>query len=234
MLGMKAVTISWRTILVNKSVMLGTVVWLCGLPCLAWTQTDNHSNGGTATHPAMAGSRKDAPMPLPASGAVPRADGYVLGVDDVIAVNVWKEADVSRTVTVRADGKISLPLVGELQASAKTPKQLGDEISSKLSSFISEPAVTVIVQEIRSRRFNILGRVERPGSYPLTESATVLDAIAIAGGFRDFAKQKSIYVLRRKLDGTQLRLAFNYKQVIKDKHAEQNIELQPHDTVVVP
>src|SRR5262249_28922237 len=145
-----------------------------------------------------------------------------------------KEADISRTITVRPDGKISLPLVGELQASAKTPKQLQDEISNRLSSFISEPAVTVIVQEARSHRFNILGRVEHPGSYPMGESATVLDAIAIAGGFRDFAKQKAIYVLRNRPDGSQVRLAFNYKEVIRGKHLEQNIKLEPHDTIVVP
>lgn len=231
----RAMTISSRAILVRKCVMLWTFVLLFNLPCWAQTKNDNRkSNGGPAAHLAMAGSRKDAPKPTRASEAALRADNFVLGVDDVIAVNVWKEAEISGTVTVRSDGKISLPLVGELQASAKTPKQLGDEITSRLASFISEPAVTVIVQEIRSRHFNILGRVERPGSYPLTESATVLDAIAIAGGLRDFAKQKSIYVLRRKPDGTLLRLAFNYKQVIKDKRLEQNIELQPHDTVVVP
>lgn len=223
-----------RTIFIGEAVMLWTSVLLSSLPC--WTQTteedDNHkSSGGTV---AVATARTNAPTPIPPSEVAPPADSFVFGVDDVLAVNVWKEAEISRTVTVRSDGKISLPLVGELQASAKTPRQLQDEISSKLSGFISEPAVTVIVQEIRSRRFNILGRVEHPGSYPLTESTTVLDAIAIAGGLRDFAKEKSIYVLRPKLEGTQLRLAFNYKGVIRDKHLEQNIKLQPHDTVVVP
>jgi len=161
-------------------------------------------------------------------------DTYVIGVDDVLAVNVWKEPEVSRTVPVRSDGKISLPLAGEVQASGETPRQLEQELSAKLKSYISEPEVTVIVEQIKSQKFNILGMVAKPGSYLLGNSPTVLDAIAMAGGFRDFAKQKSIYVLRQNSDGTQNRLPFNYKDVIKGKNADQNIKLQPNDTVVVP
>jgi polysaccharide biosynthesis/export protein len=176
----------------------------------------------------------DANVTLSASNGKPHDDAFVIGSDDVLSINVWKEAEISRTVTVRSDGKITLPLVGELQASAKTPKQLEDEISSKLSGYISDPAVTVIVQEIRSQRFNILGQVAHPGSYVLNNTTTVLDAIALAGGYRDFAKQKSIYILRRNPDGSQVRLACNYKDVIKGRHPEQNVKLEPGDTVVVP
>jgi polysaccharide export outer membrane protein len=129
---------------------------------------------------------------------------------------------------------ISLPLAGELQASGQTPHQLEIAIAGKLKSYISEPEVTVIVQEIRSQKFNILGQVARPGSYPLTNASTVLDAIALAGGFRDFAKQKNIYILRQNPDGGQSRLPFNYKEVIKGKDAAQNIKLQPRDTIVIP
>jgi polysaccharide export outer membrane protein len=161
-------------------------------------------------------------------------DTYVIGVDDVLAINVWKEPDVSRTVPVRSDGKISLPLAGEVQASGETPLQLEKLLATKLQSFISEPEVTVIVSEVKSQKFNILGMVSRPGSFPLTNSATVLDAIALAGGFRDFAKQKSIYILRQNPDGSQSRLPFNYKEVIKGKDSAQNIKLQPRDTIVVP
>jgi polysaccharide export outer membrane protein len=182
----------------------------------------------------MNAANKDAATPITASKGTPYDDSFVIGVDDILAINVWKEAEISRTVTVRSDGKISLPLVGELQASAKRPKQLQDEISNKLSPYITEPAVTVIVQEIHSQRFNILGRVEHPGSYQLANSPTVLDAIALAGGFRDFAKQKSIYILRPNPDGTQKVLAFNYKDVVKGQRPEQNVKLEPHDTVVVP
>jgi len=164
----------------------------------------------------------------------PHDDTYIIGADDVLAINVWKEPEVSRTVPVRSDGKISVTLAGEVQASGETPRQLEKELATKLQSFISEPEVTVIVTEVKSQKFNILGQVSKPGSYPLTNSATVLDAIALAGGFRDFAKQKSIYILRQNPDGGQSRLPFNYKDVIKGKNSAQNIKLQPRDTIVVP
>ena len=161
-------------------------------------------------------------------------DSYVIGANDVLAVNVWKEPDVTRSVPVRSDGKISLPLAGELQAAGQTPRQLEQEITKRLQSYISDPEVTVIVTESKSQKINILGMVARPGTYLLAGSTTVLDAIAMTGGFKDFAKQKSIYVLRQNPDGTQKRFPFNYKEVIKGKSLEQNIRLQSGDTVVVP
>ena len=161
-------------------------------------------------------------------------DSFQIGPDDVLAINVWKEPEISRSVPVRSDGKVSLPLVGEVQASGQTPKQLEAEISKKLTSYISEPEVTVIVQQIKSQRFNILGQVTKPGTYPLSNPTTVLDAIALAGGFRDFAKKKSIYVLRQTADGSSARLPFNYKDVIQGKDPQQNIKLEPRDTVYVP
>ncbi len=161
-------------------------------------------------------------------------DRYVIGNDDVLAINVWKEPDISRSLPVRSAGRISLPLGGEVEAAGQTPAKLEIEIAGKLKNYISEPEVTVMVQQINSQKFNVLGMVAHPGSYALTNASTVLDAIAIAGGFRDFAKQKSIYVLRQNTDGTQTRLSFNYKEVIKGVNAAQNVNLQPRDTVVVP
>lgn len=161
-------------------------------------------------------------------------DTFVIGNDDVLAINVWKEPDISRSIPVRSDGKISLPLVGEVQAAGRTPLKLEEEIAGKLRNYIEEPEVTVIVQQINSEKFNILGQVVRPGSYPLTNSATILDAIALAGGFRDFAKQKSIYVLRQNPAGGESRIPCNYKTIVKGNNAEQNIKLQPRDTIVVP
>jgi len=152
----------------------------------------------------------------------------------VLAINVWKEPDISRSLPVRSDGKISLPLAGEVQASGETPLKLEQDIAAKLKNYIAEPEVTVIVQQINSQKFNILGQVNRPGSFALANSVTVLDAIALAGGFRDFAKQKSIYVLRQNPDGTQSRIPFNYKEVLKGHSPAQNIKLQPRDTIVVP
>lgn len=159
---------------------------------------------------------------------------FVIGNDDVLAINVWKEPEISRSIPVRSDGKISLPLVGEVQAAGSTPLKLEQDIAERLKNYIEEPEVTVIVQQVNSQKFNILGQVNKPGAYPLTNSPTVLDAIAIAGGFRDFAKQKAIYILRQNSDGTQSRLPFSYKEVVKGKNTAQNIKLQPRDTIVVP
>jgi polysaccharide biosynthesis/export protein len=190
----------------------------------AFAQSDS------ASHPAPAGAATDKP----AAGKAHSDNSYVIGANDALAIDVWKEPNVSRSVSVRSDGKISLPLVGELQASGQTPLQLEQEIAKRLQSYISEPEVTVIVSESKSQKVNILGMVSKPGAYLLTSSTTVLDAIAMAGGFKDFAKQKAIYVLRQAPDGTQQKIPFNYKDVIKGKNPEQNIRLQSGDTVVIP
>jgi polysaccharide biosynthesis/export protein len=164
----------------------------------------------------------------------PHDDSFVIGNDDVLAINVWKEPDLSRSIPVRSDGRISLPLLGDLQAAGLTPLKLEQDIADKLQPYIAQPEVAVMVQQINSQKFNILGKVAKPGTYPLTNSATVLDAIALAGGCRDFAKQGSIYILRQTPEGGESRISFNYKDVIKGKNTRQNIRLQPHDTIVVP
>jgi len=184
--------------------------------------------------PAAAADKQAGEKTGEGSRAAHSDSAYVIGANDVLAINVWKEPDISRSVPVRSDGKISLPLVGELQAGGQTPRQLEQEITKRLQSYISEPEVTVIVTDSKSQKVNILGMVARPGAYLLTSSTTVLDSIAMAGGFKDFAKQKSIYVLRQAPDGTQNRIPFNYKDVIKGKDPAQNIRLQAGDTVVVP
>jgi polysaccharide export outer membrane protein len=163
----------------------------------------------------------------------PHDANFVIGNDDVLAINVWKEPDISRSIPVRSDGKISLPLVGEVQAAGQTPLALEKDIASKLKNYISEPEVTVMVQQVNSQKFNILGQVVRPGSYVIANSPTVLDAIALAGGFRDFAKQKAIYVLRQGASG-ESRIPVNYKDLIQGKNMAQNIKLQPGDTIIVP
>ncbi|MFY9661532.1 MAG: polysaccharide biosynthesis/export family protein [Terriglobales bacterium] len=198
----------------------------------AWAQSDSASRPPA---PAAAATDKQADDKAGQGSRAAHSDSsYVIGADDVLAISVWKEPDVSRSVPVRSDGKISLPLVGELMAGGQTPLQLEQEITKRLASYISEPEVTVIVQDSKSQRINILGMVVRPGTYLLTGSATVLDAIAMAGGFKDFAKQKAIYVLRQNADGTQKRISFNYKEVIKGNNPDQNVRLLPRDTVVVP
>lgn len=189
---------------------------------------------------AQAGSAGSAPATPTGLGpdvaaSKPHDGSFVIGNDDILTINVWKEPDVSqRSIPVRSDGKISLPLVGEIQAAGRTPLNLEQDIAARLKSYIADAEVTVMVQQTNSQKYNIMGQVTRPGSYPLTNSATVLDAIANAGGFRDFAKQKAIYVLRQNPDGTQSRLPFNYKNVVKGQDSAQNVKLQPRDTIVVP
>jgi polysaccharide export outer membrane protein len=172
--------------------------------------------------------------PAATSVSKPHDNSFVIGNNDMLSIHVWKEPDVSRSLPVRSDGRISLPLVGEVQAAGRTPLQLEQDIAGKLAHFITDPQVTVMVQQINSEKFNILGQVAKPGTYPLTLPTTILDAIALAGGFRDFAKQKGIYVLRQNAKGADLRIPFNYKDIIKGRNPEQNILLEPHDTIVVP
>ena len=202
----------------------------CLMSSALWGQAQPANSAHSASSvPAASSSSAGTSAPAKAHD-----NEFVIGNDDMLAINVWKEPDITRNVPVRSDGKISLPLVGEVQAAGRTPLALEQEISAKLKNYISEPEVTVIVQQINSQKFNILGMVSKPGSYVLTDSATALDAIALAGGFRDFAKQKSIYILRQNSDGTQTRLPFNYKDVIKGRQPAQNIKLRPGDTIVVP
>ena len=211
----------------NGLVVVSTFVLLSGL-LLAQAGSQNAATAA-GTNAASQAQSADASAP-----PKPHDDSFVIGNDDVLAINVWKEPDISRSIPVRSDGKISLPLVGEVQAAGRTPLKLEQDIAARLKNYIAEPEVTVIVQQINSQKFNILGQVNRPGSYPLTNNATVLDAIALAGGFRDFAKRKAIYVLRQNADGSQTRLPFNYKEVIKGHDQAQNVKLQPRDTIVVP
>ena len=161
-------------------------------------------------------------------------NNYVIGPGDTLAVNVWKEPEISRTLPVRPDGNISLPLAGDLVANGRTPVELQNDIRKQLLTYFSDPEVTVVVQEAKSHKFNIVGEIEKPGSYVMSNPMTVLDAIAVAGGLRDFAKATKIYVLRVSPDGSRTRLPFNYKRVIKGQALQDNVELLPRDTIIVP
>jgi polysaccharide biosynthesis/export protein len=194
---------------------------------------DANSNRAGYDDPAAAVMSASVQLEGPAKGTKVDAT-YIIGNDDVLSIYVWKEPDLSKDVTVRTDGRISLPLVGELQATGRTPPELELDIAARLKSYITDPEVTVIVKEIKSKNFNILGQVNKPGSFPLTSGMTIIDAIATAGGFRDFAKRKSIYVLRENSVGGHSRIPFNYEKFIKGKSPSQNIQLMPHDTIVVP
>jgi polysaccharide biosynthesis/export protein len=158
---------------------------------------------------------------------------YLIGVQDVLDISVWKEPELSRSVPVRPDGKISLPLLNDVQAAGLTPSQLGAQITTNLNKFMTNPQVTVIVSQINSQRIYILGEVVRPGAFVLLSSMTILQALSNAGGFTPFANSKKIYLLRQE-NGKQQKLPFNYKDVIGGKKPEQNVVLRPSDTIVVP
>lgn len=157
---------------------------------------------------------------------------YVVGQGDVLHINVWKEAEISQTVVVRPDGNISLPLVNEITVAGLTPPQIQQLIAEKLKAILTNPQVTVTVVEVRSKMVYITGEVVKPGAYPVPTPLNVLQLIARAGGLSQWANRKNIYVLRG--GDKKNRLHFNYKEVVQGKRSEQNIILQPGDTVVVP
>lgn len=165
----------------------------------------------------------------------PAADAeYRIGKEDILSIQVWREPELSRLVAVRADGKISIPLVGELEAVGHTPLELQNQLTRLLEQYMKSPQVLVTVQDARSQRFSILGEVMRPGTYPLVKPTTILDALSMAGGFREFAKTEKMFVLRTAPDGTRIKIPVAYKKIISAKGAQQNIELEVRDTLVVP
>ncbi len=163
------------------------------------------------------------------TGAAP---DYVIGSDDVLHISVWKEPDLSEQLPVRPDGKISMPLLNDVQAAGLTPLQLKDSITEKLKKYMADPRVTVVVLAMNSRRIFVTGEVVHSGPITLLPHMTVLQALAQAG-FTQFANIKAIYLLRTD-NGKQEKLPFNYKEVVKGNHPEENILLKPGDTLVVP
>jgi polysaccharide biosynthesis/export protein len=158
---------------------------------------------------------------------------YKIGPQDVLRIDVWREEQLTRTVPVRPDGKVTLPLLNDVQAAGLTPMQLAGVLSEGLKKYINNPQVTVTITEINSRRIYVTGEVARPGAFPLLPNMTLLQALTSAGGFTQFAKIKNIYVLRTE-GGKQVKHPFNYKDVIKGKKPEDNIQLQAGDVIVVP
>lgn len=167
----------------------------------------------------------------PAAAALAGPD-YVIGPDDVLHISVWKEADLTATLPVRPDGKISLPLLDDVQAAGLTPKQLAESITEKLKKYIADPRVTVVVNQINSKRVYLVGEVTHTGPMPMLANMTVLQAISSAG-LTQFANTKGIYVLRTD-DGKQQKLPVNYRKLVKGEQMEQNYLLKPGDTIVVP
>jgi len=158
---------------------------------------------------------------------------YKIGPQDVLKIDVWKEDQLTRTVPVRPDGKITLPLLNDVQAVGLTPMELASAISDQLKKYINNPQVTVSVTEINSRRIYVTGEVTKAGTYALLPHMTVLQALSSSGGITQFAREKNIYVLRTE-SGKQTRIPFNCKEAVKGKNPAQNIELLPGDVIVVP
>lgn len=214
-------------------VILGLAFLLAGTGTICAAQDD--SKNGV----------RETPSATPKKGAVSPAEDktgprtatssalYLIGPEDVLDISVWKEPDVSRVVPVRPDGRISLPLINDVQAAGLSPEQLAAAVTLKLREFLNEPKVTIIVTAINSQRVFVVGEVLRAGAFPLLPGMTVLQAISSAGGFTTFADVKKIHVVRMR-DGKQIELPFNYRDVLKGDHPEQNIRLEPGDTIVVP
>jgi polysaccharide export outer membrane protein len=193
--------------------------------------------------PAPAAQAKPATPPPPAQMAVgqivPPPD-YVIGTDDVLAVMFRREKDMSAEVIVRPDGKITLPLLNDIQATGLTPDQLREKITEEAKRLVEEPSVTVMVKQINSRKVFITGQVARPGAYPFGTRMTVLQLIAMAGGLGEFAKGKDVLILREspavagRPPAKPTTFRFNYEDVQKGKNLATNIDLKPGDTVIVP
>jgi polysaccharide export outer membrane protein len=158
---------------------------------------------------------------------------YIIGADDVLSIDVWKEPEISRTIPVRPDGKISLPLLSDVRAAGLEPTQLAAQIQEQLRKVLVNPQVTVIVTQINSQRIYLLGEVTRGGAYPLLPNMTVLQALSSAGPFTQFANLKKIYIMRSE-NGQQVMLPFQYKEVVNGHKPEQNVHLKAGDTIVVP
>jgi polysaccharide export outer membrane protein len=206
-----------------KKVMKLACLALLGLATISlWAQNENTDDSAAKAEKAVPAAQPPAEVP----------SDYVIGADDTLRITVWKETDLNVTLPVRPDGKISLPLLDDVQAAGLTPMQLGASIKEKLKKYISDPRVTVVVSAMNSQRIYVLGEVTHTGAMPLMPHMTMLQALSSAG-FTQFANLKGIYLLRTQ-DGQQTKIRFNYKDAIKGKDTQQNIVLRPGDTIVVP
>ena len=210
----------------KRKTAIGMALLVSALSTGAWAQAGaKDEKGKDKAKPPQPSQGQSAPAP-----AV--SPDYIIGPEDTLHISVWKEPDLTATLPVRPDGKISMPLLNDVQAAGLKPMQLADSITERLRKYIADPRVTVVVTAMNSQRIYVLGEVLHTGAMPLIPGMTVLQALASAG-FTQFANTKGIYVLRVQ-NGKQQKIPFNYKQVIKGEATEQNIILKPGDTIVVP
>ena len=208
----------------RKGLKLACLAVLACVTVTLWAQDDSENNTPPPDKPAAAEEQPPPPPPVPVD--------YTVGADDVLRISVWREPEMSVTLPVRPDGKISMPLLDDVQAAGMTPMQLAASLREKLKKYIADPRVTVVVTAMNSQRIYLLGEVMHPGPTSLLSGMTVLQALSSAG-FTQFANLKAIYVLRTQ-NGQQSKIPFNYKDAIKGKGAQQYLVLKPGDTIVVP
>jgi len=208
-----------------------TMAGLMVLNVSAFPQAQRSPEGAQATQTASAKPVTDRPEGV--NPPVKVGKDYVIGADDVLDVSVWKEQELTRTLQVRPDGKISMPLLGDVQAAGLTPGQLAQVVSDKLKKFLTAPQVTVILTQINSQRVYVIGEVTRPGAYPVLPGMTILQAISSAGGLTQFANSKKIFLMRDE-NRIQTKYPFSYKEVLDGRKAEENLTVKAGDTIVVP
>ncbi len=213
--------------------LIGTLIVMTGLVCPA-VQAQEAVIPAAADQPISQQNDDQKPDDAPRSGGSAGAapvdpNTYKIGLSDVIRISVWREPELSGTYTVRPDGKISMALAGDIEADGATPEELKKRVLEALSRTMVNPEVMLEVAQVNSKKFLITGEVGRSGAYLIVTPITVLEAISVAGGLKDFANGKKIFILR---NGE--RIKFNYKDVIKGKNMQQNIEIKPGDHIIVP
>jgi polysaccharide export outer membrane protein len=214
-------------------ILVVALLWGTAVVAKAPSQDGSHDadKKPAATKAPVASDPTKTPV-KPKTDAAPVPLGYIIGEQDVLDINVWREKEITTTVVVRPDGKITLPLVNEIYVVGMTPMQLQQTLTEKLQAFLTVPQVTVIVREISSRKVYLIGQVGHGGPFHINSTTTVFQIIAEAGGLRDFAKRKKIYVLRNE-NGKETKLPFNYNAVLKGDSTKDFV-LHPGDTIVVP
>jgi polysaccharide export outer membrane protein len=212
--------------------LIALVVAGASVPCAAQTQPAAPDPAAARAAAAAAAAAKP-PAPVVAAPGVNMPAEYTIGADDVLSIIFWRDKELTTDVTVRPDGKVSLPLLNDVQATGLTPSQLRDRIVEESKKYVEDPNVTVVVKQINSRKVFITGEVRKPGPVPLTGPTTVLQLLSISGGLADYAKPEKITIVRME-NGKPVSFKFNYKEVIEGKKLAQNIELKPGDTIIVP
>jgi len=219
----------------NRKILWAALLLLAGITICGAAQRDNRkkTDGKGSAIASVRETSSPASNSQPASTPATADPSYVIGPEDMLDISVWKEPDVSRVVPVRPDGRISLPLIHDVEAAGMSPQQLAASVAEKLRKYLNDPQESGIVKAINSQRVFVVGEVLRAGAFPLLPGMTVLQALSSAGGFTTFAGVKKIRVVRSR-NGKQVELPFNYREVLKGDKPGQNIKLEPGDTIMVP